>query len=230
MVERRLQVFLFLSATSRVSQRKEDTGKDCYAHGRNTVYRKYCEMQVNRGYLQQDKKSRRTQERPKTDQVDKPRSGDLVEIEQNKLERVHRTGNNYVHNDCFLCLLFLNYNVWPPEVDFMVCLDCKVPQQFYSLILLYAFGRMFIPFVTTLNSIFLAHLPMYDPPNTIMPLFIFCLYKFGATTQKYAAQFHLDHHTFCIWMVHFCFRFWLLWRSFLILRSKNKRVQTPLKS
>ena len=94
------------------------------------------------------------------------------------------SGNSYVglHNDCFLCLLFLNYNVWPPVMDFTVCLDGKVPQQFYFLILFYAFGGMLIPFVTALNSISLAQLPMYDPPNNIMSLVIFCLRKLGATT------------------------------------------------
>ena len=93
------------------------------------------------------------------------------------------------HNDCFLCLLFLNYNVWPPVMDFTVCLDGKVPQQFNLLILFYAFGGMLIPFVTALNSIFLAHLPMNDPPNNIMPLFILCLRKLGATTQNMLHSF-----------------------------------------
>ena len=64
-------------------------------------------------------------------------------------------------------------------VDFTVCLDGKVPQQFYFLIFFYAFGGMLIPFVTALNSIFLAHLAMYGPPNNIVPLFIFGLWKRG---------------------------------------------------
>ena len=109
--------------------------------------------------------------------------------------------------------------IWPVcLVDFMACLDSKVPQQFYSLILFYAFGGT----VTALSSIFLAHAKpkrkaKYEPPNNIMPLFIFfsvCA-SLGNYT-KYAAQFHRDYHTFYIWMTHFGFRFWLLWRWFLV--------------
>jgi len=80
-----------------------------------------------------------------------------------------------------------------------VCYDGKVPQQLHFLILFYAFGRMLIPFVTALNSIFLAHLPMYDPPNTIMPLFIFCLCKLGITTQNML-------HSFIVTTTHSVFR------------------------
>ena len=35
---------------------------------------------------------------------------------------------------------FLNYNVWPPVMDFTVCLDGKVPQQFNLLIKQTQFG------------------------------------------------------------------------------------------
>jgi len=118
------------------------------------------------------------------------------------------SSNSYVRNDCFLWLLFLNYNVWPPVVDFI-----KVPYQFYFLILFNALGGMLIPFVTALYSIFLAQLPVYDPPNNIMRLFIFCLRKLGAATQN---MLHRKYHTFCIWMVHFGFRFWLLRRLLLV--------------
>ena len=100
------------------------------------------------------------------------------------LQYVAISGNSYVHKDCFLCLLFLNYNIWPPVMDFTVCLDSKVPQQFYFLILFYAFAGMLIPFVTALNSIFLAQLLMYDPLNNIMSLFTFCLRKPATTTQN----------------------------------------------
>ena len=104
----------------------------------------------------------------------------------------------YVHNDCFLCLLFPNYNVWPPVMDFMVCLDGKVPQQFNLLNLFYPFGGMLIPFVTALNSIFLAHLLMNDPPNNIMPLFIFCLRKLGATAQIYYYYYYYYYYIITI--------------------------------
>ena len=57
-------------------------------------------------------------------------------------------------------------------MDFTVCLDGKVPQQFNLLILFYAFGGMLIPFVTAFNSIFLAHLPMNEPPNIIIIIII----------------------------------------------------------
>ena len=79
------------------------------------------------------------------------------------------------------CLLFLNYNVWPPVMYFMVCLDGKVPQQFYFLILFCAFGEMLKPFVTRLNYsyTFLGHLLMYDLPKNIIPLFVLCLHKLG---------------------------------------------------
>ena len=87
----------------------------------------------------------------------------------------------------------------------------------YSLLphSLLSFWGMLLPFVTALNSIFIAHLPMYDLPNNIMLLFIFCLDKLGATT-KYATQFHRDCHMFCIWMIHFGFRFWLLRHLFSV--------------
>ena len=71
-------------------------------------------------------------------------------------------GLGYVHNDCLLCLLFLNYNVWPPVMDFTVCLDGKVPQQFNLLILFYAFGGMLIPFVTAVHHLSL-HIPCTPP-------------------------------------------------------------------
>ena len=79
------------------------------------------------------------------------------------------------------CLLFLNYNVGPPVMYFMVYLDGKVPQQFYFLILFCAFGEMLKPFVTRLNYsyTFLGHLLMYDLPNNIIPFFIICLHKLG---------------------------------------------------
>ena len=84
------------------------------------------------------------------------------------------SGNSYVHNDCFLCLVFLNYNVWPSVMDFTVCLDGKVPQQFYFLILFYAFGGILIPFVTALNSIFLAQLPTTRPTTSCLFLYSVC--------------------------------------------------------
>ena len=88
-------------------------------------------------------------------------------------------------------------------MDFTVCLDGKVPQQFNLLILFYAFGGMLIPFVTALNSIFLAHLPMNDPSNNIMPLFIFCLRKLGATTQHML-------HSFIVATTHSAFGWYIL--------------------
>ena len=58
---------------------------------------------------------------------------------------------------------FFYYNVWPPVMDFTVCLDGKVPQQFNVLILFYAFGGMLIPFVPAVHHLSL-HIPC-TPPN-----------------------------------------------------------------
>ena len=100
----------------------------------------------------------------------------------------------------FFAFFFLNYNVWPPVMDFTVCLDGKVPQQFYFLILFYAFGGMLIPFVTVLNFILRAQL-LYT---------IFCLRKLGATIQNMLHSFIVTttHSAFGRYMLVFDFGFY----------------------
>ena len=47
---------------------------------------------------------------------------------------------------------------------------------------------------------------------------------------KYCAQFHRDYHTFCIWMIYFGFRFWLLRRFFLVPDLNLRQKETLLSS
>ena len=96
------------------------------------------------------------------------------------------------------CLLFLNYNVWPPVMYFMVCLDGKVPQQFYFLILFCALGKCsnhLSPDSTILTSSLDTSQCMTCP--TASCLFYNLSTEAWMNYTKYVAQCHGGYHTFC---------------------------------
>ena len=64
--------------------------------------------------------------------------------------------------------------VWTSLMNFSICLDCKIPQRFYSLILCHISWDMLVPpFVTTTDS----DIPIYHTPNCAIFLHVYILFR-----------------------------------------------------
>ena len=93
------------------------------------------------------------------------------------------TWNSNVNASRYPCCLLNWDNIWPVVCLSRVCLDSKIPVQFYFIIP-HCYMCVFIPPVRAFQFMLLAQLPMYSSGNDVMSSFALFMHQLGQLLSK----------------------------------------------
>ena len=118
---------------------------------------------------------------------------------------------NYIWLVTCLSFFIIKDNVWSSCLNFLITLDCEIPQYLEVVTFCHSLQLLFIPAISSLQSTFTTKLPVAMPFHVIMPSFLpsflFCLHQLTALTHHMGHCFSIPYFRtfytgdFAVWSI-----------------------------